>query len=111
MRVTHSIRGICVYLESDSRQVRGRNFSPSVPIRVHLWLPPSQPSLTTSHWPLATTAPTQYGLIRPNTALNVLEKGVAGKNCLVDGVLFFEMLSCRGKVCRLRGRLTVNRDK
>ena len=39
---------------------------------------PSQPSLTTSHWPLATTAPAQYGLIRPNTALNFPGKGKSG---------------------------------
>jgi hypothetical protein len=104
MRVTHSIRGICV--------IRGRNFFSSVPIRVHLWLPPSQSSLTTSHWPLATTAvkpsqtqsnlvkpsptfnspgrgaivvvrvcpdPTQYDLIRPNTALNVPGRVGAGQ--------------------------------
>ncbi len=32
---------------------------------------PSKPSLATSHRPLATASPAQYGLIRPNTALIV----------------------------------------
>ncbi len=107
MRVTRSIRVICV--------IRGRNFSPSVPIRVHLWLPPSWSSLTTSHpvrhslgeggWPLVTTSPTQYGLIRPNTALNCFGGGIGGKTCLaaeLAGLLW------EGKACRLWGRLTVD---
>ncbi len=45
-----------------------RKIAQSVPLSLFL--------LTTSHWPLATTAPAQYGLIRPNTALNTFcERG------------------------------------
>jgi hypothetical protein len=62
---TASIRGICV--------IRGRNSSPFVPIRVDLWLPPStQPAF-------AKASAAQYGLIRPNTALNSPGKAGSGQ--------------------------------